>query len=315
MLLAAALVAVAPILWLVHRSAPVRASHAPHDLYVAPSGSDTGPGSVERPFRTLAHALRVVRPGETVLLRAGTYPEWATAARNGREAAPIAIRAYPGERATITGRLKVSGSWTTVSGLRFVGGTPANSSGVLLYLSGADHVSVLRNELEHAAMSAMYVGDVGDGSDYVTIAGNRIHDNGTHHNLDHGVYFGTGAHGRIVDNVIVRNLARGIQCYPGCTGTVIANNTVLDNGGAGIQVGSDDVSTSSNDTIAYNVVAENGDAGIRSYWGGRVGRGVVARRNLVWRNRGANTAGPGIRFEGTIVASPSLAESVGVGAP
>ena len=313
-ILAAALGALALVVTVVHRSLPAVASHTARALYVSPAGSDDARGTQARPFRTLAHALRVVRPGSTVFLRAGTYPGWATAARDGTQGDPIVITAYPGERPTITGRLTVAGAWTTVSGLRFVGGTPADAHGVLLYLSGADHASILRNELEHAAMSAMYVGDVGDGSDYVTIAGNHIHDNGTHHNLDHGIYFGTGAHGKIVDNVITGNLARGIQCYPGCTDTLIANNTVLRNGGAGIQVGSDDESTSSGDTIAYNVVAENGDAGIRSYWGGRVGAGVVARRNLVWHNRGENTAGPGIRFVGTIVANPSVAKSVGLGA-
>ena len=205
-----------------------------------------------------------------------------TESHSGTSGAPITITAYPGEQPVITGRFKISGSWTTVSHLHFLGSTPSNSNGVLLYVSGADHVSVLSNEFDHSNMSAMYLGDVGNGSDYATIEGNYIHDNGTDTNLDHGIYFGTGAHGTIENNVITQNFARGIQCYPDCDDTVIANNTVVGNGRAGIQIGNEAVSTSDRDTVVNNIVALNGNDGIRSYWGGTAGVGNVAGNNLLW---------------------------------
>jgi len=43
------------------------------DLYVAPDGSDDGDGSAARPFATLGKAVRLVRPGQTIALRGGTY--------------------------------------------------------------------------------------------------------------------------------------------------------------------------------------------------------------------------------------------------
>jgi RNA polymerase sigma factor (sigma-70 family) len=43
------------------------------DLYVAPDGSDAADGSWARPFATVAHAVEVVRPGQTVAVRGGTY--------------------------------------------------------------------------------------------------------------------------------------------------------------------------------------------------------------------------------------------------
>lgn len=273
-------------------------------VYVSPSGSDANPGTVSAPWQTLQHALDSLSAGQTLYLRAGTYPGWVNATHSGTASAPITIASYPGEQPVITGRLKVAGSWTTVSRLHFVGRTPGNPNGVLLYVSGADHVSIVNDEFDHADMSAMYLGDVGNGSDDVTIAGNYIHDNGTHTNLDHGIYMGTGTRATIVNNVIEHNFARGIQCYPDCDNALIANNTVVGNGRAGIQVGNENVSTSDNDLIVNNVVVGNGNTGIRSYWGGTQGTNIVARDNLLWHNAGTDTAGPGISFVANVVGDP-----------
>lgn len=41
--------------------------------YVAPDGSDTNPGTLDRPFATLDRAVSMVRPGQTIALRGGVY--------------------------------------------------------------------------------------------------------------------------------------------------------------------------------------------------------------------------------------------------
>ncbi|GHJ43004.1 hypothetical protein Cs7R123_03460 [Catellatospora sp. TT07R-123] len=43
------------------------------DIFVAPNGSDTGDGSAARPYATLGKAVAVVRAGQTIALRGGTY--------------------------------------------------------------------------------------------------------------------------------------------------------------------------------------------------------------------------------------------------
>ncbi|MFD4692425.1 sigma-70 family RNA polymerase sigma factor [Streptomyces sp. NPDC058463] len=43
------------------------------DIYLAPGGSDSGDGSRARPFATLGKAVSVVRPGQTIAMRGGTY--------------------------------------------------------------------------------------------------------------------------------------------------------------------------------------------------------------------------------------------------
>jgi RNA polymerase sigma factor (sigma-70 family) len=43
------------------------------DIYVAPTGVDTGDGTIGRPLATLSKAVSLVRPGQTIALRGGTY--------------------------------------------------------------------------------------------------------------------------------------------------------------------------------------------------------------------------------------------------
>jgi hypothetical protein len=87
------------------------------DYFVAPSGSDADPGTLERPFATLQRAQQAARQARgrepvTVFLREGTYylPETLvfTAEDSGTQAAPVAYRAYRKEQAVISGgaRLK-----------------------------------------------------------------------------------------------------------------------------------------------------------------------------------------------------------------
>ena len=45
------------------------------DYYVAKTGSDSNSGSLNSPFRTIEHAVDVVRSGDDVYIRAGTYNE------------------------------------------------------------------------------------------------------------------------------------------------------------------------------------------------------------------------------------------------
>src|SRR5687767_3038584 len=41
--------------------------------YVATNGNDTFDGSSFAPWRTLQHAVQAIAPGDTILVRAGTY--------------------------------------------------------------------------------------------------------------------------------------------------------------------------------------------------------------------------------------------------
>lgn len=281
-------------------------------MYASPAGSDVNPGTLAAPFRTVAKALSVLGPGQTAYLRAGTYGEWLTFSRSGTASAPITLRSYPGETVQLTGRLKITAGYVRVSGFRFVGGSAANSSDVLIYVSGGDHVEISGNELTGAAMSAIYVGDPGNGGDDVQILSNWIHDNGTHNNLDHGIYYGTGRGGVIANNLLERSYAYGIHLYPDADDALVTQNTVVGSGRSGIIVGGE-TATSDGNVVVNNVVAFNSDYGVRSYWGGPTGAGNVFRNNLVFGNPagdlGSGALSAGWSYADNTIADPLFANA------
>ncbi|HTN99262.1 MAG TPA: DUF1565 domain-containing protein, partial [Microthrixaceae bacterium] len=72
-------------------------------LYVATNGSDSNPGTVAAPFRTMAKALAAVRSGGNVVVRGGTYHESFKTLRTTK------IQNYPGERVVFDGTTALSG--------------------------------------------------------------------------------------------------------------------------------------------------------------------------------------------------------------
>jgi hypothetical protein len=212
----------------------------------------------------------------------------------------------------MTGRLKIEGGYFCAEGLRFQGRTQANMKDVLIYVSGANHVEILRNEIANAFMSGIYVGDEGDSSRDVSIIDNYIHGNGTHDRLDHGVYFGHVNGGLIANNLVVGNLALGLKIAPEANHSLVAQNTVVSNGLAGILVGGE-LNWSSNDNLVVNnIVAFSGEWGIRTYWEKEVGSGNLALRNLVFANHRGPFLFPrgGMVQQKSILANPKFVSTV-----
>lgn len=79
------------------------------------AASDDNPGTVQKPFRTIARALRELKPGAIIVLRQGTYNITETlridAGQMGTREQPAVIAAYPGESAVLDGAQSVAG-WT-----------------------------------------------------------------------------------------------------------------------------------------------------------------------------------------------------------
>lgn len=76
-------------------------------LYVdAVRGKDEQEGSLEKPWRTINHALKQLKAGDTLYLRGGVYYDNVYCAVAGKKDAPITLRSYPGELAIIDGGLR-----------------------------------------------------------------------------------------------------------------------------------------------------------------------------------------------------------------
>lgn len=81
---------------------------------------DNGPGTPDRPFRTIGRATHSLNPGDTVLIRAGVYREAVDVAANGTADQPITIAAAPDDegKVIITGSDRIT-DWHQVSEVVF----------------------------------------------------------------------------------------------------------------------------------------------------------------------------------------------------
>ena len=79
------------------------AAQTPRVFYASPSGVSSNDGSITRPLDlvTALSASSPLRPGDTLWLRGGRYLGNFTSYLTGTAAAPIVVRQYPGERATL----------------------------------------------------------------------------------------------------------------------------------------------------------------------------------------------------------------------
>jgi len=91
------------------------------DYYVSPNGSGSGSQGSPMSIGTLCGTSSPVRPGDTAWLRGGNYGSGGGSTINcqlqGTSSAPIKVRAYPGERATILGGLGVYSNYVWYWGI------------------------------------------------------------------------------------------------------------------------------------------------------------------------------------------------------
>jgi hypothetical protein len=227
---------------------------APHRWYAAPSpkGSAAGSGTIERPWdlgTALAGGNGKVQPGDTVWLRGGTYRGTFTASLAGGPGAPVVVRQYPGERATIDGggsadeTFTVDGRWAVYWGFEIMqSGTGRWCADCI----GLRPTGVYVRHAAHVKLVNLIVHDVGHG----TFTENDAHDieiygwiiyNGGNENRTrsdgHGIYVKNDGEGwKVVrDNVIFNQFGFGIHAYTeAATGSlrniVLDGNVLFDNG-------------------------------------------------------------------------------------
>ncbi len=77
-------------------------------IYVDDDAAKGGDGSAAKPFMTIGAALKIAKPGDGVIVRAGTYRE-ALKLPSGAPNQPITLMAAPGERAIVSGFAPIVG--------------------------------------------------------------------------------------------------------------------------------------------------------------------------------------------------------------
>ena len=270
---------------------------------VSTTGSDRNTGSCTAPWKTIQKAVDTLLPGQTALVRAGTYRENVFMEHGGTASDRITLRAYAGERVVLRGRLRVAADNVRVVGLH-VDGRGLALPTPLVYVMGGKSVTLERLEAAHSSRSGILVGN---DARNVTVIACWAHDNGARAELDHGIVFSRGSGGRIESNVVERNRAGGILVYPEYDDVLVNQNTIVGNGSFGVLVGGERT-TSDRIVIANNIVAYNGGQGIRTFWGSKIGRGNAATYNLIWGNREDDVSRTGMEQHGNFHAAPRFLE-------
>lgn len=201
----------------------------PPAYYVAPEGSLTGDGTQEHPW-DLATALQgaggAVQPGDTVWLLGGRYRGAFRTMLDGAPGRYIVFRQFPGARVTIDGTLRADGSYLAFWGFEILQSDPvgAGTYGLQANTNAGRFINLVIHDVGTQGVSFWTPGVDAE------LYGCIVYNNGSHFNLDHGVY----AHNergtkRIVDNVFFDNYARGIQIYASPKNTELRNFEVEGN--------------------------------------------------------------------------------------
>jgi hypothetical protein len=100
-------------------SHPPAASPSPpvdQQRWVSPDGHDRWPGTEDEPWKTLAHAFRSLRAGQTLYVHGGTYTEFISKVHihKGTKTRPIVVKAVPNEQPLVKGAvfLREPSYWT-----------------------------------------------------------------------------------------------------------------------------------------------------------------------------------------------------------
>ena len=251
----------------------VTAPAAGNIYYTATTGLDANAGTLTSPFKTIAKGASVLKPGDKLYIRGGTYVEsLVNSVPSGTSwTSPVTLAAYPGETVVVQAsgsvvvRINSSVGYIIFDGLIF---DAARQAGPVVYLdnlygSGTPHHIRFQNgEIKNAASSdgalieASYTDPQPNYNEFINM---KIHDNGSSV-LHHGIYMHS-SHNLVTGCDIYNNSGFGVQIYH-------------DNAASGINT--------SYNTLSGNKLHDNVASG--AVLAGGVGN--LAYNNLIWNNRG-----------------------------
>jgi len=179
---------------------------------VSATGAARGAGTAARPWdlaTALAGARGRIEPGDTIWLHGGRYRGAFRTVLAGQPERPIVFRQRAGERAIIDGTLKADGQYLTFWGFEIMQSNPT-TYGLEARTNGGRFINLIIHDAGSMGISFWTPGENAE------VYGCIVYNNGTHENLDHGVYVHNERGTKLlVDNVFFDNLAYGIHVYAG----------------------------------------------------------------------------------------------------
>lgn len=238
-------------------------------FYVAPTGSDDNPGTASEPFATLQYAVRVVQPGDTIIIRPGTHTGFEITA-SGAPGAPIVIR---GEQGAV---LDVAG--------------PFNRRGDIVVVRNASHIVIESLEVRDGSRAGIAVlGEANAIAESVVIRDVNVHDNELY-----GI-FTAYTRGLLIEDSAISGSTKkdGIAISRLASDTVVRRNVIRGNAASGILVNNDGEPSGggviANVTIEGNTLYENGQVGAAAINFAAVTRSRIVN-NLLYENHATGIA-------------------------
>ena len=270
------------------------------------SGLDSNNGtSASTPFATLQQAADMTQPGDKVEVMAGTYSADAATgyvlaiSRSGTADAAITYEGYNGARPIISlpnggvSAVQINGSYINFSGFELVGNAQSvslsqaqalaaqpgsgsdrtiNNTGITVSWNGnptiVNHVSIVNNVIHDFGANGIGAEE----SDYITVQGNTVYDNGKYgtygtsgvslfgsHDSD-GVT--TGYKNSVIDNTIYDN-QQLVGSYSIGTSAITDGEGVLIDSNSNFQT--DGIQYKGSTLVGNNVVHDNSAVGLGAY--------------------------------------------------
>jgi hypothetical protein len=205
-------------------------------FYVVTNGTPEGDGSVVRPWdlqtalqdnTKAANSNSVVKPGDTIWLRGGTFSGSFTSSLNGSNGQPIFVKSFPGEHAILDGYglsydatngvLAILGMWTYFQDLEildsFVDTGRSNSRPIGVYFHGT--YSKCINCIIHDTDHGIFVHSAATNSEvYGCIIYNNGWEDSSNHTDGHGIYAQSNEPKHALhENVLFNQFGYGIHCF------------------------------------------------------------------------------------------------------
>jgi parallel beta-helix repeat protein len=221
-----------------------------------------------------------MQPGDTLLLRAGTYPSFEVT-KSGSNGNYLTIQSYNGEHVTVSGgssAILLSGkSYIHINGLEVVGATGSYGAGILI--KNSSNNNIVDNSSIHNNRGSQTHGIIIDNS-----SNNVIRNNTVYNNYEVGLKIQNASSGnQLIGNTVYDHVgdppnSDGIALSGStCTGNIVQNNTVYGNGDDGI-----DTWSSNHQTITGNISHNNGVGGDGN--GFKMGGTATGGQNIITGN-------------------------------
>jgi parallel beta-helix repeat protein len=257
--------------------------------FVATNGNDSNPGTEGAPFKTMKKGVSMLKPGDTLYVKDGSYvgsSQLADIPSGTSWNEPVTIAAYPGHKPMITAEANdialyfdYRQQYVVVDG--FIIDATGGTDGVkITWVSdpsnAAHHIRIQNTEIKNGATAGVIV--TGEFAQYNEFINLKVHNNGRDRQ-DHGIYIATS--NNLIEGCDVYNhLGHGLHIYSGASYkpsyNTIRGNFVHDNVGGGISV-----FYGINNSV-YNNISFNNNTGVLI-----VSNGSTVYNNTVYNNSGA----------------------------